>query len=310
MTTQNNFSVRVLRNDGQPLPETDSGHVLIPDGAQYQISLRNYHSRDAAAEVWIDGRSMGLYVVKAKSKLIVDSPMNNDEGRFTFFKTDSEIGRGIQESDQTAMDLGLVQVTFTLFKAQPKETDVEKWLKEIKNAIASKPFGGNTVIIEREVYPWRYHKPYWWDQPVITYLGGSPFSPAYTVPLNGCTVQGSFTGGGGTSGGGGSVVTNMVHTVADSKSPMPTFTTACSANFSSGDEDMPKFDASKFGKAEAGITGLTGVSDKVYEEVSDTSLFDLDTEHTIELRLVVSDNTPKLAVRKLPGNRSRTPAPV
>lgn len=124
----NNYSVRIIRSEtNSPVQEKD-GYCTLQHKDQYKIALKNYSDLDAHAEICIDGKSVGLYLVKANSKLIVESPNNDsdDDGLFTFFKYDSEEGE-ILYDDVVPDNAGLIQVKFVSIKKDTKPETIQQY---------------------------------------------------------------------------------------------------------------------------------------------------------------------------------------
>lgn len=97
--------------------ERDTGHVALPHGTQYRLTLASHHGRRCDAEVLMDGKPMGVYRLDAGRAWTLERAAH-DHGKFTFFKADSP------EADAAAVqgvpkDLrGLIQVTFRVEKAR------------------------------------------------------------------------------------------------------------------------------------------------------------------------------------------------
>lgn len=288
MTTLDKFSVRVLRADGQPAHEDDKGRVPLRDGTIYKISLKNYYDRDASAEISIDGRLVGVYLVKAKSKLLVENPIIAD-GKFTFYKVSSGPGKELKEDDQTRDDLGLIKVTFTLLKKKLDEKSTKDFMEDILEAFrdfSKRPAYAPPVII-RDLEPWWYRYRYrpspWWETSPIIYCNGS--TGGSVPPLPSYTVSSSPVGSEGFS-----------HTINMSENPCGEIPLGGATN---GFHQVSSL--------EPGITGLTGESEKFYDEApTESELFDPDSVRVLYLRLVAADTELPEGPRKLPRS---TPVP-
>lgn len=287
MTQLDKFSVRVLRADGQPAHEDDKGRVPLRDGTVYKISLKNYHDRDASAEISIDSRSVGVYLVKAKSKLIVENPLIAD-GKFSFYKISSGPGKELKEDDQTRDELGLIKVTFTLLKKKLDEKSTKDFMEDILEAFkeyTKRPVYVPPVII-RDLEPWWYRYRYrpspWWETSPIIYCNGS--SGDHVPPAN-YTVSSSPVGSEG-----------FAHTINMATNPCGEIPLEGVTN---GFHQVSSL--------EPGITGLTGESEKFYDEVpTESELFDVDSVRVLYLRLVAADTELPEGPRKLPRS---TPVP-
>lgn len=294
MVQLDKFSVRVLRADGQPAHEDDKGRVPLRDGTVYKISLKNYHDRDASAEISIDGRPVGVYLVKAKSKLIVENPLIAD-GKFTFYKVSSGPGKELKEDDQTRDDLGLIKVTFTLLKKKLNEKSAEDLLKEIKRAFeeqSKRPINIYPSITIYDSDPWWWYRRYrpspWWEASPVIYCNNNTNNPGAVISTFTATSSGS-------SGSGSFEVSHSIDLSDVTKAtPLPH-----KGVVTSGFHQVQNM--------EPGITGLTGESDKVYEEApEDKSLFDEDSVRHLYLRLVAADEEIPEGPRRLPRS---TPIP-
>lgn len=226
------YSVRVLNQNNSPTVETGVGYCYLKHQEQYKLALKNYSENDASAEVSIDGKVVGIYLVKSKSKVIVEGPLNSD-ACFTFYKFDSEQGQNLSE-DTDPQNYGLVQVKFLAIKPNTKEEE-------------------KTLIIEHHYHNYHtwwldyYYKPYWrpGDVPNVT--------PLWLYQPNNAPVYINSTGYSDINVGSGSFL-NTTQVVAS-----------------------------------AGVTGLTGYSDKDYETPEKDSIFIRGSLTTISLRLVISD---------------------
>lgn len=101
----NGFSVRIPQGSEQ------NGYVLLKHETVYTIKLRNTRDVQCDAQVEIDGHLMGQWRVGPKEGVELEHPVN-DDGRFTFYRIDSEEGHSSQfvHSDP---NLGLIRVIFT-----------------------------------------------------------------------------------------------------------------------------------------------------------------------------------------------------
>jgi hypothetical protein len=286
MTQLDKFSARILRANGQPAHEDDKGRVPLRDGTVYKISLKNYHDRDAAAEITIDGRSVGVYLVKAKSKLVVDSPLVGD-GKFTFFKVSSGPGAELMDTDQTDVDLGLIRVTFTLLKKNLDKKSIENLLEDIKRALEEQNKRPINVTIEntypsaydQNTHPSVYPLRIWCETHPIVYTVSTQKCPTtYPETAKNTTIS-HFP---------------SISTINNTSSMDDLIVVYCSTTETLGS------DVGKRYSPEPGITGLTGESDKFYEEApKDMELFDEDSTRVLYLRLIASDEEVKEYPRKL-----------
>ena len=110
MMYKNNF-VAVIKSKGKVLRERN-GCVMLPFGTEYSILLKNLDSRDAVAQVSVDGENMvdGRVIVPGNETVELKGKMrgNKVKHRFKFIKKTEEISkyRGDRPDD------GLVRVEY------------------------------------------------------------------------------------------------------------------------------------------------------------------------------------------------------
>lgn len=97
--------------------EDASGYVVLGHGQQYAIRLDNFGDRRVDAEVKIDGKGMGTYRLEPNGRATLERS-SHDEGRFTFFASESAEASVAGVHAVAVPDRGLVQVTFR-FERQP-----------------------------------------------------------------------------------------------------------------------------------------------------------------------------------------------
>ena len=106
----NKFSARI--EGGK---EDHSGYVKIPHRKKYKIVLKNDWDEPCNARVKVDGKDIGegqSFRIPARGSMRLERPVN-DDGCFTFFRSDSAEGEASGVSDISVSDRGLVEVTFT-----------------------------------------------------------------------------------------------------------------------------------------------------------------------------------------------------
>jgi len=101
----NSFSVRIPEGK-----ETHSGYVEMQHGKTYTLVLRNARDVRCDARVEVDGKDVGTWRIPAHSSISLERPAN-DDGKFTFYRLDSQEAKQVGLKDD--MYAGLVQVTFT-----------------------------------------------------------------------------------------------------------------------------------------------------------------------------------------------------
>lgn len=142
----NDFSLRVP--EGKELP---GGYVELEHDTQYTLSIKNNRSVRARAEVFVDGKSLGVFRLRPNYTLRLERPAH-DSGRFTFYELGTSEAKAAQLDD--GPDIGLVRVVFT---------------PELK-----------TTVVLPESYDWTWHptypwrpQPYWTFDSNVTYSGGT-----------------------------------------------------------------------------------------------------------------------------------------
>lgn len=237
-----------------------------------------------------------MYLVKAKSKLIVENPLIAD-GKFTFYKVSSGPGKQLKEDDQTRDDLGLIKVTFTLLKKKLNEKSTEDLLKEIKRAFEEQsklPINIYPSITINDSDPWWWYRPYrpnpWWETSPVIYCSNNTSNPGAGL--------GTFTTYSRSSGSGSFSVSHSIDLSDVTETTHIPHKGVVTNRFH------------QVKNMEPGITGLTRESDKAYEEApEDKSLFDEDSVRHLYLRLVAADEEIPEGPRKLPRS-TPTPPPV
>ena len=156
----NNFSVRIPEG-----PETQSGYVELHHEQQYSILIHNYANTDCIAQVYVDGKDVGRFHVKAKSNLKLERPENANR-KFMFLAVDSADAESESKSVATAYQ-GLVQVSFFPLKKGTEKSDIEKMMEELKKHIAESL--GHHHIHHHHEHWWPYivprYEPIWIHQP-------------------------------------------------------------------------------------------------------------------------------------------------
>ena len=101
----NDFSARVP--EGKELP---GGYVELEHDTQYTLNLRNNRNVRSRAEVYVDGKHVGTFRLKAHGTLRLERPAH-DDGKFTFYRL------GTSEASDAGLldgpDIGLIRVVFT-----------------------------------------------------------------------------------------------------------------------------------------------------------------------------------------------------
>jgi len=155
MMYRNNFVV-VIKHKGKVLRESEGGVVRLPFGSDYSILLKNKDSRQAVADVEIDGEDVATgIIVPANNSVELKGSLNGLKVRnkFRFIKKTKEISR--YRGDRP--DDGLVRVEYRFERREPdyiyeikpyKTTPIPQWeLKECHWTYTS----NNTSIANQSV---------------------------------------------------------------------------------------------------------------------------------------------------------------
>lgn len=93
--------------------EKDSGHVELAHGTVYRIKLINhFYDRRCDATVTVDGKEIGCFRMDIGNSTVILERGVNDDGKFTFFKDDSEEAQAAGVSSVCVNSKGLIQVVF------------------------------------------------------------------------------------------------------------------------------------------------------------------------------------------------------
>lgn len=140
----NKYSVRVVGAQ-----EIENGYVSVTHGQIYTLMLRNDHDTRCDAKVFIDGKEIGTFRIKAKGSFEITRP-SSDSGCFTFFEMGtSEFSQGGIATNQ---DLGLISVRFTPEKKQQTAFAIQKEPNVFfsgptrRSAMASNHIAGGTAL--------------------------------------------------------------------------------------------------------------------------------------------------------------------
>lgn len=256
----NNFSVRIPEG-----PETQSGYVELHHQQQYSILIHNHRDTDCIAQVYVDGKDVGRFHVKAKSNLKLERPENANR-KFMFLAVDTDEAKSA-ESDSVEVDCrGLVQVSFFPLKKGTEKTDIEKMMEELKKHIAESL--GHHHIHHYHDYWWPYRfprcEPVWIYQPTV--WGATTDGNDYT------TTWASGTAYSHTGDSIGATSPNKVNA------------NCCQTAYLSGPVN-PNGIQDNTAQYQAGITGLGDVSDQELP-VANIEPEERLYETTISLRLV------------------------
>lgn len=109
-----NYSVQVVEG----FERGESGYCHVPHGKAYTLRLGNHGSAKCQADVVIDGKPVGSFVLRGYQTATIERGVD-DTGRFTFYAdgTSEAVQAGI--AAVANVDRGLVQVVFSPEKSRP-----------------------------------------------------------------------------------------------------------------------------------------------------------------------------------------------
>lgn len=118
--TLNQFSLRIIGGH-----EVAGGYVEMSSGEQYTLQLRNFRNVPCQADVKVDGKEAGCFIIPAKGSMSLERP-EHDQGRFTAYLqgTETEEFKKAGLEGVSEGELGLIQVTFTPQVFQPSHATV------------------------------------------------------------------------------------------------------------------------------------------------------------------------------------------
>lgn len=116
MSYSGNFVVTIL-HCGHVQRETGDRTVVMPDGTEYGVRLRNKHDRRAVGELLIDGESQGSFVVPARSYVDIYRSAEKDRA-FKLVHADST--EALDVGKDSSPPNGIVEVRFRLERMRPE----------------------------------------------------------------------------------------------------------------------------------------------------------------------------------------------
>lgn len=132
-----NFSVLIPEGS-----ERGEGYVALSHGRQYAIQLGNHSSRRCQAEVSLDGKSIGTFILSGHSSARLERAPH-DTGRFTFYADATAEAEAAGLATISRPDRGLVQVKFTPEKTRYRYEDVIR-LASLSSKSAARGAGGQS----------------------------------------------------------------------------------------------------------------------------------------------------------------------
>lgn len=98
MVYNNGFGVKIITDGDQDKLKRESyNYVALQNATEYKLQLTNTRSTDAMAEVYIEGKKVGMWLIPAKDNITIDRPADIAR-KFTFFK----------ETDKRAISAGVI----------------------------------------------------------------------------------------------------------------------------------------------------------------------------------------------------------
>jgi hypothetical protein len=91
--------------------ETGNGYVEMAHGSQYNLLLSNHSGRKTDAEVYVDGKSVGVFRLDPYQSWSIERPVN-EKKLFTFFNDGSAEFYQSDLGNVSKNDLGLITVIF------------------------------------------------------------------------------------------------------------------------------------------------------------------------------------------------------
>ena len=189
-----NKLVAAVKVNGQVLRE-ERDVVTLPFGAEYSLLLKNLNSVRVQVKVSVDGQDAteGTWlIIQPNSALELERFIKNGNlsrgNRFKFIERTKAVEkhRGVGAAD------GLIRIEYKTEKQAPKIEEIKRVYRDYYESYPVWP-----------VYPWRYTRPYWWDQPYGTW----------------CQAESGLSGGSGmigaASGGSFSAVNNSLQKSVD-----------------------------------------------------------------------------------------------
>lgn len=274
----NSFSVRIPEG-----AETQSGYVELPHKQQYSILIHNYRDTDCITQVYVDGKDVGRFHIKAKANLKLERPENANR-KFLFLSVDTEDAKSAEGETVEVDCRGLVQASFFPLKKSAEKSDVEKMMDELKKHIAES-LGHHHIHHHHEYWwpsVWPYRQPFWIYMPTVTWECTDQAGSRTWQQTSGGTLGSNCTYTCNTSGGaiGATEVVDAAAKTDDDNAlyerfqrPIP----AVQSIMQAVKDEKPKYGA--------GITGLGEVSSQELP-VADVEPEELLYETTISLRLV------------------------
>ncbi len=89
--------------------EEENAYVKMRHGQRYDITIASGFNVKSDAVVYIDGKEVGIYRLEAYGSIRLERPLN-DNGRFTFYRKNSNEFKKSRLNEVPSNDLGLISV--------------------------------------------------------------------------------------------------------------------------------------------------------------------------------------------------------
>ncbi len=103
-----NVQLGLRANSLEAYPLQDATY-MIHHGNTYEIGIKNNNSISVSAQIQIDGKTVGTFVIKPYGMSWIERPVN-EQRKFTFYRLDSREANDAKLDKVSHSDLGLIKV--------------------------------------------------------------------------------------------------------------------------------------------------------------------------------------------------------
>lgn len=115
----NNFSLSLLDNNNEYILCVD-GNFFLKHGTEYKILITNQSDCRANADIFVDGKNVGLFRIEKKNNILIERSADNQKARkLTFFNVSSKEAK-MGQIDSSNRDIGKLQIKIQK-EATPKQ---------------------------------------------------------------------------------------------------------------------------------------------------------------------------------------------